>query len=76
MDNSKRLEELLNNVSDGYPDFVKVIVESARRNNITDQLIAFIEEHPDANSSEIISKRSELKGIKKVRPPETEQAAK
>ena len=76
MDKVKRLEELLNNVSDGYPDFVISTVHSAIRNNITDQLIAFIEEHPDANSSEIIFKNSELKGIKKVCPPKADQAAK
>ena len=76
MDNSKRLEELLNNVSDGYTDFVEGISFSARKHNFTDRLIKFIEEHPDANSSEIIERATELLGIRKVSLQETSQAAK
>ncbi len=76
MDKAKRLEELLNNVSDIYPDFVSGALLSSERRGYVDKLIQLLENNPDITTSEILDKETEWRGIKKVCPPETEQAAK
>ena len=57
MDNSKfdsELIELLNNVSDSYPDFVHGAALAAKQTNTRDELVEFIRDNPEADTSDII----------------------
>ncbi len=50
-----RLTELLNGVSDSYYDFVKGVLNYAKQKKSNhDAMISFIENNPDAKSSEIL----------------------
>ena len=49
-----RLLQLTHSVVDTYNDFVLAITISAKRYHYMDQMIQFMEENPDATSSEII----------------------
>jgi len=51
----EKLTELLNNISDSYYDFVVSVLNYAKRNNKnTEAMIAFIENNPNALSSDVL----------------------
>lgn len=51
----ERLTELLNGVKDSYYDFVVGVLNYAKRNTKnTEDMISFIETHPEADSSTIL----------------------
>ena len=51
----EKLETLLKNVSDTYEDFVECTVYLAKKDStLLDELLLYIDEHPEAKSSEII----------------------
>ena len=52
----ERLTELLNNVHDSYYDFVVGVLNYAKKsNNNLNEMTSYIEEHPEAGTSEILS---------------------
>lgn len=52
----EKFTELLNNVHDSYHDFVVGVLNYAKRNrNNLKDMTAFIEEHPEFGTSEILS---------------------
>lgn len=55
MSNSESLREMLENISDSYPDFVSGIMLSMENDNHVDRLIEFISDNPEADTSEIIA---------------------
>lgn len=66
MNKKEKLRNLLENVSDAYPDFVigGMIVPDKYEEH-TDEFIAFIEANPGATTSDIISYETEkIFGIK------------
>ena len=51
----EKLSELLNSVHDSYFDFVVAVLNYAKRNrNNLEEMTSYLEQHPDAGSSEII----------------------
>ena len=67
-----QLREMLISVSDSYDYFVLGVIADCKRSkkkypekcsNITEQIIAYIEEHPKAKSSEIIEYTSNCCGL-------------
>lgn len=63
----QRLKELLEGISDTYSDFVRGILAIGKRvPNAYETLVEYIENTPDVNTSLVIEKMTELKGIKKV----------
>ena len=51
----EKLTEMLNNISDSYYDFVVSVLNYAKRNNKnTEAMIAFIENNPNALSSDVL----------------------
>ena len=51
----ERLKELLDNVHDSYYDFVVGVLGYAKKSNDNlEEMTAYLEQHPDAGSSEII----------------------
>ena len=55
MSNSDSLREMLENISDSYPDFVSGIMLSMENDNHVDRLIEFISDNPEADTSAIIA---------------------
>lgn len=55
MSNSESLREMLENISDSYPDFVSGIMLSMENDNHVDRLIEFISDNPEADTSAIIA---------------------
>ena len=55
MSNSESLREMLENISDSYPDFVSGIMLSMEDDNHVDRLIEFISDNPEADTSAIIA---------------------
>lgn len=66
MDKEEKLRQVLENVSDSYPDFVDGgLMESRHYPDYADKIIAFIEANPDATTSDIILyETEEIFGIK------------
>ena len=51
----ERLKELLDNVYDSYYDFVVGVLGYAKKSNDNlEEMTTYLEQHPDAGSSEII----------------------
>lgn len=48
------LIEMLTNVSDSYPDFVYGVALAAKKTNTRDELVEFIRDNPQADTSDII----------------------
>ena len=55
MSNSESLREMLENISDSYPDFVSGIMLSMENDNHVDRLIELISDNPEADTSAIIA---------------------
>ena len=53
MDKSKKLQELLHKVPDTYSDFEFYMLHVPQKYHYEDDLIRYLEEHPDATTSEI-----------------------
>ncbi len=53
MDKSKKLQELLRKVPDTYSDFEFYMLHVPQKYHYEDDLIRYLEEHPDATTSEI-----------------------
>lgn len=68
MEKLEKLRMLLENVSDSYSDFVIGGLREAKDDEkYADMLIAFIESHSDATTSEIIQfETEEILGIKPI----------
>lgn len=60
------LENLLKKVPDTYEDFVYGVLLCSKTEEITDGLIAFMEKHPNANSSQVTDKLDQLEGLKPI----------
>lgn len=63
-----KLKELLENVSGAYDSFVNCILEDcnyykSKNHNIRQQLIEFIEKHPDAKASDVLDYETNLIGV-------------
>lgn len=66
MDKKSKLKELLEKVSDSYPDFVSCgMSEAEESEEFVDKVIAYIEDNPDSSTSDIIKyETEEIFGIK------------
>lgn len=64
--NEEILKGMFEKLPDVYDSFAKDITDTAKRNNIVDQLIEYMENTPDATTSTVLEKIADLKGIKKV----------
>lgn len=63
----QELRELLENVSDSYPDFVSCGISVAKNHNSIDEIGNFIKNNPEAKTSDVILYVSEeIAGYKPV----------
>lgn len=67
-DNVTKLRSLLENVSDTYPDFVNGVIGDCEHHKdknprALEQVLEYVEKHPDANSSEIIDAELTIVGL-------------
>ncbi len=53
MDKLERLRELVRQVPDNYPDFENGVPHFANKYGYVDQLIEYMETHPEATASEV-----------------------
>lgn len=70
MNKLDKLKMLLENINDSYSDFVIGGLREAKSDEkYADMVIAFIESHPNASTSEIIKfETEEIFGIKPITP--------
>lgn len=66
--NLEKLKEKLRNVNDTYPEFVRGIIEycekySEKNPQITEQVLKYVEENPNADSSAIIDYTDDCRGL-------------
>ena len=67
MNKEEKLRSLLENVKDSYSDFVHGGLVTAKNHNAYDKMISFIENNPDATTSDIVLfDTEEILGIKPV----------
>ncbi len=63
MNKEDYLKTLLENISDTYSDFVQVTLISAVRNNVVDDIIEYINQNSNVNTSDVLIRMNELEGI-------------
>ena len=54
MDTKDKLTEMLETVPDSYKDFVSGIINTLDTEELQEELISYMENHPDADTSDII----------------------
>ena len=69
LNNTAKLKELLNNVSDSYPDFVSGTALFANKYGVVDDLVMFLQTHKELTTDDVLTQLCDLANLE-VKPIE------